>query len=496
MKNLLQFVVLVCTTTLCVANYEHEHTATYWNDQAQARLQKQLLRKTNTGVAKNVILFLGDGMSIPTLTAARTHLGQRNGNAGEETELSFEKFPYVGLSKTYCVDKQVADSACSATAYLGGVKANKDTVGVTAAVKRGDCDAMNDVSNHVQSVAHYSQLKNKRTGIVTTTRVTHASPAGVYAHTAERDWESDTDVTLAGKNPKTCLDSTVQLVHGETGKNLNVIFGGGRAKFLPMFQTDEDGKMGNRLDNRNLINEWKQLKANTTHAYVFDRNSLLNIADGTEYSLGLFDDGHMSYNLERDSNKQPSLEEMTIKAIELLSNDNEGFFLFVEGGLIDKAHHDNKARLALDETIEFHKAIEAAVKVTNESDTLILVTADHAHTMTINGNEDRGHDVLGLGGLAVDLLQYTTLSYGTGPGYKPSKDDRRHDVSKDDLTSNDYGYPAIAPLLSATHGGDDVGIFASGPWSHLITSVVEQNLIAHVINFASCTGERTTACEN
>lgn len=93
-----------------------EKTAAYWNKDAQFTLYKQLVRRRNEGTAKNIIMFLGDGMSIATLAAARTYKGQLHGQRGEETELSFEKFPYVGLSKTFCVDKQVADSACSATA--------------------------------------------------------------------------------------------------------------------------------------------------------------------------------------------------------------------------------------------------------------------------------------------------------------------------------------------------------------------------------------------
>lgn len=93
-----------------------EHTAEYWHKDAQFTLYKQLVRQQNVGTAKNIIMFLGDGMSLSTVTAARIHKGQLNGKRGEEEELSFDKFPYVGLSKTYCVDRQVADSACSATA--------------------------------------------------------------------------------------------------------------------------------------------------------------------------------------------------------------------------------------------------------------------------------------------------------------------------------------------------------------------------------------------
>lgn len=193
-----------------------ELTADYWNSQAQETLKDHLKVKYNTNTAKNVILFLGDGMSIPTLTATRLVLG------GEKEKLSFEKFPFVGLSKTYCVDAQTADSACSATAYLCGVKTNDATIGVTAKVKRGDCNAMADKNNHVKSIAHWAQQAGKAAGFVTTTRVTHASPAGTYASTADRDWESDADVVKDGADPKLCPDIAEQLMKHEPGKHFKV----------------------------------------------------------------------------------------------------------------------------------------------------------------------------------------------------------------------------------------------------------------------------------
>lgn len=123
--------------------------------------------------------------------------------------------------QTYCVDRQVADSACSATAYLTGVKANYATLGVTASVPRYDCTKMQDKTQHVDSIAKVAMSKGKSAGIVTTTRVTHASPAGAYAHTASRDWESDTDVSDSNLNPRTCRDIAYQLIN-EDGKGFKV----------------------------------------------------------------------------------------------------------------------------------------------------------------------------------------------------------------------------------------------------------------------------------
>lgn len=314
-----------------------ENTAGYWNNVAKAALKTQLNKKMIENKAKNVILFLGDGMSIPTLTAARVYQSQMLGKqAGEESKLSFEEFPFIGLSKTYCVDYQVADSACSATAYLCGVKANEGTIGVTAEVARDECSTMNNQSNHVDSIARWSQLAGKATGIVTTTRITHASPSGAYAHTAERDWECDANVENAGMNATECLDIASQLIFGETGKNVNVILGGGRKKFIPKDQQDEENKDGERLDGINLIEEWKKLKAanNDRAEYVWNRKQLLGVNPKTDYVLGLFENDHLQYNLDADHETEPTLAEMTEAAINILSKNPKGFFLFVEGKII------------------------------------------------------------------------------------------------------------------------------------------------------------------
>ncbi|XP_045500789.1 membrane-bound alkaline phosphatase-like [Colias croceus] len=161
-------------------------------------------------------------MSVPTLAAARTLLGQRDHRTGEEAQLSFENFPTVGLAKTYCVDAQIADSACTATSYLCGVKTNLGTIGVTAAVPRGDCPSSADSATHVESIAAWALADGRDAGIVTTTRVTHASPAGAYAHVANRDWESDVDVLNDSHDPGSCPDIAYQLIHSYPGNEFKV----------------------------------------------------------------------------------------------------------------------------------------------------------------------------------------------------------------------------------------------------------------------------------
>ncbi|XP_054277351.1 alkaline phosphatase-like [Macrosteles quadrilineatus] len=474
-----------------------ENDVAYWRAQAQDKLFAKMQQRPITSKAKNLILFLGDGMSITTVTSARIYHGQLDNQSGEGSSLSFEELPWTGLSRTYCVNKQVADSACSSTAYLGGVKANYGTLGVTAAVTRGNCSLSNDPSNHVDTILSWAQEAGKATGLVTTTRITHASPAGHYAHIADRDWESDYDM-LTEKHkadPSMCQDIAYQLVHNLPGKNCKVLLGGGRSRFLPNNTNTPLGE-GERKDGRNLVEDWKEEKKyRGKAAYVTDRNQLLGVdIKHTDYLLGLFQKEHLLYHLEENSELQPSLEEMTETAIKMLQKEKKGFYLFVEGGRIDFAHHDNMARRALDETNELHKAVKKALEMTSEEDTLVVVTADHSHTMMMAGYAKRGSNILGLSQKSdKDGLNYTTLSYANGPSAERNRTGPRRDVTNDDFDNPRYQYPSLVPLKSETHGGDDVAVFARGPWAHLLVGSYEQNVIPHVMAYAARIGPMASA---
>jgi len=161
-------------------------------------------------------------------------------------------------------------------------------------------------------------------------------------------------------------------------------------------------------------------------------------------------------------------------------------FLFVEGGRIDTAHHYSWAHKALDETAEFSKAITKALAMTDEQETLIIVTSDHAHTMSYAGYAERGSDVFGFAGLGSDQEPYTILNYANGPGFKPRKDGRRYVPLREEMNDISYQWPATIPRTKETHGADDVAIFAKGPWSHLFTGVMEQNVIPYLISVAAC----------
>ena len=173
-----------------------------------------------------------------------------------------------------------------------------------------------------------------------------------------------------------------------------MIFGGGRGWFLPNI----NGSHGRRGDGRNLIDQWRanrvQQQQGSRSFYVSNYAEMEALdATKTDYALGLFHDNHMEFEIKRNKTstpREPSLSEMTQKAIDILKQHKDGFFLAVEGGKIDHAHHDGHAKQALHETIAFDEAITAALSRINIDETLIVVTADHSHTLTMAGYPDRG----------------------------------------------------------------------------------------------------------
>lgn len=360
---------------------EEERTTDYWLNKAKDFVEQQVRKTANTNKAKNIILFLGDGMSHPSIAAARVAMGD------ESEKLSFENFPYTASSKTYCIDLQVSESACTATAYLSGVKTNDGVIGLSGNALWGNCAHQNDPVNRATSIGGWALTAGKDVGVVTTTRVTHASPAGVYAAVSNRDWEDDWSVNRGNCDTEIVDDIAEQLVHGSIGSQLKVVLGGGSRHFIDeMYQSH--GGAGYRSDGKHLINEW--LEINPERTYVNNTVDLLNIdPEGVTQLLGLFDWSHNTYNLDvqRDNRQDeiPSITQMTLKAIDILSQSEEGYFLFVEGGRIDHGHHGTQARYAIDETVEFSKAIEAALEKVDLEDTLVVVTADHGHVMTLSG---------------------------------------------------------------------------------------------------------------
>ncbi|XP_076133740.1 intestinal-type alkaline phosphatase [Alosa pseudoharengus] len=459
-----------------------EEDPRFWNVKGKEALLTALEIKPNLHKAKNLILFLGDGMGITTVTAARILKGQMAGKTGEETSLAMDTFPYLALSKTYNVDQQMPDSAGTATAYHCGVKANYGTLGITAAARRGNCATAK--GNEVKSVLHRAKMAGKSVGIVTTTRVQHASPAASYSHSADRGWYSDYEL----KNDNVvgdCKDIAYQLVHNT---DINVILGGGRTYMLPQETPDPEypSLNGSRLDKTNLIDEW--LKNKQKARYVWNKSQLDAVdEEETDYLIGLFEPKDTKYDIDRDKASDPSLTEMVEKAIKILRKNPNGFYLFVEDkGRIDHGHHGSSAKKALTEAVEFDNAITRAANLTSEMDTLSVVTADHSHVFSFGGYSDRGNPVLGLSrALATDKLPFTTALYGNGPGFA-IVNGSRPSINNSISNGNDYQQQSAVPMDSETHGIEDVAIFAKGPMAHLFHGVQEQSYIAHAMAYAAC----------
>ena len=470
------------------------------------------------GQAKNIILFIGDGMGISTVTAARILDGQMKGLDGEENKLSFDQFPFAGLSKTYNVDAQTPDSAGTMTAMMSGLKTDVGVIGVDEDIVRGDCSTV--AGNELVTALELAEIAGKSTGVIATARITHATPAATYAKSADRNWEDISDMPAEAVEAG-CKDIADQLVNFEANlearydgldvDGIEVVMGGGRRHFLPKdasFNSPDavSAVEGDRTDGRDLTAEWAAMY--TSGTYVFDQAGFDAIdTETTSKVFGLFNESHMQYEADRanDVAGEPSLTEMTEKAIQVLDNNNDGFFLVVESGRIDHGHHAGSAYNALTDTIEFANAVAAADAMTSDDDTLIIVTADHSHVFTIAGYPKRGNPILGkvvnVGSdepaTAADDLPYTTLGYTNGLGFRDLGDETdadatyalaestgRQDLTDVDTTASGYHQEALVPLGSETHAGEDVGIYAKGPGAWLVNGTNEQSVIFHVMDYA------------
>ena len=458
-----------------------------WQGVVQLGLALALVLASGQSYAKNVIFFLGDGMGISTVTAARIYAGQTAGATGEEYSLAFEEFPHLALIKTYNTDAQVPDSAGTITALTTGEKTRIGVLGINGTVARDDCDAA--LQNTLPTLAELAEQAGMGTGVVSTARITHATPAGAYAHTPNRNWESSA-TTPDDAQALGCQDIASQLVAMPFGDGIDVIFGGGRREFMPTEMSDPEypNKQGARDDGRNLIDEW--LAADSNRRYAWNGDTIAQwLAAPQPLSgqlMGLFEPSHMQYEADRarDPGKEPSLRDMTALAVKQLSAKKEGYFLLVEAGRIDHAHHFSNAFRALGDTVALSEAVQWAVDNVDLSETLILVTADHSHTMTISGYPRRGNPILGTvemepGKPMLDATgkPYTTLSYANGPGYRK----QRPDLSDVDTQARNFQQLGTVPMLAETHAGEDVAAFATGANATAVRGVMEQNRLFNVM---------------
>lgn len=453
---------------------------------------------------KSVIFFLGDGYGIVPMTAARIYA------VGEDGDTAIDTFPETAFVKTHSLDAQVTDSAPSMAAYMTGVKSRNEVLamnGDTLAVAPGK-DATTGVANAVDNcpaagngaaattLLELAIAQGRATGVVSTARLTHATPAATYAHVCHRNAE---------------YEIARQAVPGGAGFNaalgagVDVLMGGISQYWRPYNATTNPA---GRPDGRDLVAEL-QAKGYT---FVNDLASL-NAAPAAAGSkvIGLYDfakaEGHMSYELDRDPAKEPSLAEMTTKSMDILSKRDKGYFLMVEGGRIDHALHGTNAARALADAKAFDDAIKAAiakVKLTDPDlkNTLIVVTADHDHTMVMNGyaaitgkTTATNPGILGLlrdyaapttPALDADGKPFTTLVFGTGENRIAGNRGLMTALTDAAVGDKNYHQEAVVQMGvgGETHGGADVFLGAMGVGADSFHGMLDNTAVFALIRTA------------
>uniref|UniRef100_A0A8C9P796 Alkaline phosphatase n=1 Tax=Spermophilus dauricus TaxID=99837 RepID=A0A8C9P796_SPEDA len=433
-----------------------EENPAFWNQKAAEALDAAKKLKPLQTSAKNLIIFLGDGMGVPTVTATRILKGQMQGKLGPETPLAMDHFPYMALSKTYNVDRQVPDSAGTATAFLCGVKANYKTIGLSAAARFDQCNTTR--GNEVMSVMYRAKQAGKSVGVVTTTTVQHASPAGTYAHTVNRNWYSDADMPASALQ-EGCQDIATQLI---SNMDIDVRpLGGGRKFMFPKGTPDPEypsdtTQNGTRRDGRNLVQEW--LAKHQGARYVWNREQLIQTTQDPAVTHLMGNDPHyLTWHPSGGPTGACVPVAITLPSPASLSSL----------GPLSPRPEAGPATGAVAAVLRRGWFLGSSKLVTRRKAPVPPVPAGLAPLKAQDGKA------------------YTSILYGNGPGYVLNSGDRPN-VTEDESSAPTYKQQAAVPLSSETHGGEDVAVFARGPQAHLVHGVQEQNYIAHVMAFAAC----------
>lgn len=392
------------------------------------------------GPGRGVILLLGDGMGVASVTAARIHEGALAGLPRPGTaRLAMDAAPRAALVHTWSEDSMVTDSAAAMTALLTGFKVPNHVI-CARKNAAGGIDSLRTVLEI--AIAH-----GLSTGIVTTTTITHATPAGCYAHTLDRGDEAGIALALVPGSGNPAL-----------GSGVDVLLGGGSRWFLPAHR----GGDGERTDGRDLIREME----GAGYRVVRDASGLEQaVADEVPKVMGLFSSSHMAFEADREAKApgQPSLAAMAEAAVAILSRNPRGFFLLVEGGRIDHALHNDNGYKAVTDVLAFDRAL-AAVREGAPDGSLILVTADHDHTMVIQGDAPSSSDVFTVAGTDANGVPFTALVFGNGPSAEQAPP---RTLTEAEVRSPDFRERAGIPLDFETHGAMDVPLYAFGPDSLL-----------------------------
>lgn len=314
------FCILLCSLTVSPAAAQQATTSGAPNGSAAASQDPT-----------NIILLIPDGFGPASGTMARDYLRKY-----ESTRTLAIDSIQTGSVRTFSTSSRVTDSAAGATAFATGHKTYNGAI------------AVDTLKQPVATLLEAAHRRGMATGLVATSRITHATPASFSAHIVERWRENEI--------------AEQQIVSGA-----DVLLGGGRRHFVP---STVDGSR--REDDRNLINE----AAAKGYQIVESRNDLMDVRQGPV--LGLFSMSHMDYEIDRDPAAQPSLAEMTKKTLELLSTDEDGYFVMVEGSRIDHAGHGNDAAAHLRDILAYNEAVATALAhAKRDGNTLVVSVSDH-----------------------------------------------------------------------------------------------------------------------
>ncbi|MCS4054490.1 alkaline phosphatase [Salinibacter ruber] len=298
--------------------------------------------------APNVILMIPDGFGPASVTMARDYLRWRDG----QKELPYDSLQ-VGSIRTYASDSYITDSAAGGTALATGTKTYNGAVAV-------------DTSRQaVATLLEGAERRGMSTGLVVTSRLTHATPAVFSSHVPDRGQEN-------------------RIARQQLNKDIEVMLGGGRRHFLP-----QSAEGSAREDDLDLL----QAAQDRGYEVVQTASELSRAGEGQTQEnrlLGLFSPAHMAYEIDRDHTQQPSLAAMTETAIDRLSGNGEGYFLMVEGSRIDHAGHGNDAASHLRDILAFNRAAKSALEAAQEDDnTLVVIVSDHeTGGLTLGRNRD------------------------------------------------------------------------------------------------------------
>ncbi len=320
---------------------------------------------------KNVIVMVPDGCSMSIATLARFYKG---------ADINLDKL-LTGSVRTYSANSVITDSAAAATAFATGHKTTSSFIGVAPRAE----DLMPWVTPEVPpyyplpTILEGAKLSGRSTGVVVTSTIPHATPSGFTAHSSSRFMPDDI---------------TEQMVH----QNLDVAFGGGMVHLLPEGQSFEtkDGKTwaGTRKDTENLMDTLKS----SGYSVISTRDELLQMRGKKVW--GLFNNIDLVPDIDRDelNPTQPSLAEMTKKAIEILSTNEKGFFMMVEGSQVDYAGHAHDPAYMVTEFLAFDEAVGVAVEYAKRNnDTIVVIFPDHdTGGLSIGNNSKMGRNYSGI----------------------------------------------------------------------------------------------------